>query len=707
MHKALVRTSLLLVVLCLPAFAASSSSLQWSWGNPSPNADQLIALAYGGGVYVAAGQDGVIYSSTDGTTWSQHSSVIGNGGSYLDALYAKGDFVLAGMDAQGFIHVTSSSDGVHWSDQVLDLPQDSNPVVEIQLQLAYGNGTFMLLSDTSNSGSEATSSDAKNWTVRELDFVPTFDDSLAYANGTFVVTGVSVGTTPLFSGFFYSSDGGVSWSPAKNLKIKSTPVEISDGSEFIFYIVKPPLKAYVSSDGANWVEHTLTGNPPQFARMVWDGSSFESFYFQAASQTYQLYSSADGLNWTLGATVSNPPPIRSGDTPHTVVATGSGYAALDEGPLAISESPDFVTWTPMTVAPSRDVTTMNLTDVAHGEGRYVAVGGGSIVESPDGATWKSVYTGTIATDLHNVVYGNGTFIVQGNDVWLVSSDGIHWTSFTDRPSSPNSGIVYGAGHFVAFSGCPTNCSIITSPDGRTWSKHAAPSELIKAATYTDIGYDGTRFVSVGYSGEGSTGTSAVYTSCDGITWVHSADIQIDPYTSFYRLQEAGGTLVALGISQPPCQGEGSECIDTPVYQAVAVTQDTLNWNSTTAALDGYSPLLYSGVVSDGQNYYAASGDGHIQVSSDALHWNLLTGVPGAAFPLALASNDTQIVAVGSQGTIIATAKPAHNTSPTAGGACTALPEAGKGGGSRGSLDMLTLVSLLSLFVARRRAGNLI
>jgi len=112
--RALIGISL--VLACLSA-TADSSSLTWTWRNPKPNAAALTVMAFGNGIYVAAGQDGVIYSSTDGVTWLPATNpAIGLGGQYLDAIFANGKFLLAGVDAAGAGHVSSSSDGNRWPE---------------------------------------------------------------------------------------------------------------------------------------------------------------------------------------------------------------------------------------------------------------------------------------------------------------------------------------------------------------------------------------------------------------------------------------------------------------------------------------------------------------------------------------------------------------------------------------------------------------
>jgi Viral BACON domain len=67
-------------------------------------------IAYGNGMFVAAGGNGKVYTSTDAVTWTSRSV-----GSYhlFPTLFANGTFVVAGKN--GYIY--SSSDGINWTNR--------------------------------------------------------------------------------------------------------------------------------------------------------------------------------------------------------------------------------------------------------------------------------------------------------------------------------------------------------------------------------------------------------------------------------------------------------------------------------------------------------------------------------------------------------------------------------------------------------------
>ena len=91
----------------------------------------------------------------------------------------------------------------------------------------------------------------------------------------------------------------------------------------------------------------------------------------------------------------------------------------------------------------------------------MAVGGGTILTSPDGVTWTRRISGGYA--LYVESYVNGLFVAVGdNGTILTSPDGVTWTARTSGTCDCLSGVTYGNGLFVAVGDKGT---ILTSPDG--------------------------------------------------------------------------------------------------------------------------------------------------------------------------------------------------------------------------------------------------
>jgi hypothetical protein len=95
-------------------------------------------------------------------------------------------------------------------------------------------------------------------------------------------------------------------------------------------------------------------------------------------------------------------------------------------------------------------------------------GGGGGGGSGAGTTWTLRFPGF--NDLNGVTYGNGLFVAVGgspdSSTILTSPDGVTWTQRTSPTSNSLYGWTYGNGTFVAVGRWGT---ILTSPDGVTWT----------------------------------------------------------------------------------------------------------------------------------------------------------------------------------------------------------------------------------------------
>jgi hypothetical protein len=161
----------------------------------------VTSVTYGGGKFVAIGNnDGYEYTSSGpgfGTTWTQRAIL---GGSKIS--YANGLFFVPLNNRTNLL----STDGINWSLKATGLTNTLGVVT-------YGNGIFMAQSGISRPGSYlATSTDGTNW-FQYAKLLPNycpipdtadFDVSLA-TDGTRLVTGSATGSF-YYNGFIYTSD---------------------------------------------------------------------------------------------------------------------------------------------------------------------------------------------------------------------------------------------------------------------------------------------------------------------------------------------------------------------------------------------------------------------------------------------------------------------------------------------------------------------
>src|SRR5436190_7968650 len=131
MKKNLALASLT-VGLCLAADLARAEILDhWYWRNPAPFANSLKSVSFGDGKYVAAGEAGIIHTSTDGVTWDAGRRATTK--KLNRVAYINNGFVAVGDGGT----ILTSSNGLVWTPQV-------SGVTTNLLGAAFGNGKYIV-----------------------------------------------------------------------------------------------------------------------------------------------------------------------------------------------------------------------------------------------------------------------------------------------------------------------------------------------------------------------------------------------------------------------------------------------------------------------------------------------------------------------------------------------------------------------------------
>lgn len=234
-----------------------------SWAAPGiaiPTTATLYAVTYSAGKYIAVGAGGTILSSTDAQTWVQQTnadthdlySIAGNG---------VGGFVAVGASGA----VLGSPDGVSWTAATSGT---SNTLFDI----SYANSLFVAVGA---SGTVIYSSNAVNWSL------PTYTNAGTAAQLNSIVYGYAAGST---SGMFVT--------------MGATGALLT------------------SSDGMSWTLQTSLAGTPTINAVTYGRQ------FIAAGNAGELLTSTDGLNWTL-ATTATAPLYAIDHGPYDYTATGA------------------------------------------------------------------------------------------------------------------------------------------------------------------------------------------------------------------------------------------------------------------------------------------------------------------------------------------------------------------------------------------------
>jgi hypothetical protein len=251
-----------------------------------------------------------------------------------------------------------------------------------------------------------------------------------------------------------------------------------------------------------WTEINNPTTAPNLSGMAFWGGSFVAV---GESDGAILVSTDNGGTWTNPATLS-PPSNQVSDIAYgdgTFVAVGGLYIPVSSGfpvPTVYAASQDnLALWS----SRSGGVGSA-LNGVAYGNGTFVAVGTSGAIYHADNvaAGWTLVSPAPAAGTLYDVAYGNGTFVAVGDNALLTSSDrGGSW-QVRNAGGLSYSGVGYASGVFLALAYDPVQDVIqpyYSMDDGATWSATAYRFTPIDGSIILTSG--GGQFVVVNSYGE--------------------------------------------------------------------------------------------------------------------------------------------------------------------------------------------------------------
>lgn len=299
--------------------------------------------------------------------------------------------------------------------------------------VAYGNGTFVALSNDGIDNQVFTSTDGSSWTPRNAAVAKSWN-AVIYANGQFVsVAGDALGTTD---------------------------------------------DVMTSADGVTWTSHNAS-QAGSWVALAYGNGKYVAVSNSLVGTTQDMYST-DGINWTNGGTM--------GAHSWQSIAYGNGQFVAVSTDGYITYSADAINWYGAT-APEANM----WTSVTFGNGTFVAVsnnGTHRVMTSPDGVTW-STQTAVVANSWNKITYGNGVFVAvswDGTNQVMYSSDAVTWSSSTidDAATDTWTAIGYGNGIFVAVSDSGTGNVLKTYSTDTLLNTYTYIPEIITAAGGTAL-----------------------------------------------------------------------------------------------------------------------------------------------------------------------------------------------------------------------------
>jgi len=225
-------------------------------------------------VFVAAGNGG-IYTSSNGTSWTQRSNSATRG-----VAYGNNTFVAVGGSGTIF---TSSDETIYDATGTSSVPSDwtsrTTPTSQTLNEVTYGNSIFVVVG---GAGTIITSTDGISWTSRTSPHSNSIND-LTYENSTFVAVGGA--------GNIITSSDGISWtSRTSNTSQELYGVAYGNST---FVVVGNSGTVLTSSDGTTWTSRTSATSAN------WEGGvTYGNSLFVAVGVGGKMQTSSDGITWT-------------------------------------------------------------------------------------------------------------------------------------------------------------------------------------------------------------------------------------------------------------------------------------------------------------------------------------------------------------------------------------------------------------------------
>ncbi len=476
---------------------------------------------------VAVGDNGAVYTSTDGVSWTV-KSLPGNNRTWLRGVaYGASTFVVVGEN--GYV-ATGNNAATSWKNE--------NSSVSVHLnRVAYINSKFWAVGNNGHILSSLNG--AAPWTKVASVSITNNLYALAGTNSTILVAGDQIA--------LLSEDGGITWKTQT-----ATPDAAQPAPKWTYYSALQTegifllagrsgmtLEGFKTNATAQvWVERN-----DSHRQWLWSVHRFPDFYL-AVGDRGTLLTSSRGVNWELELTpeaATNSIFLGAGGTTNGAVVVGNKgtilfsptnfvsvlYTNLDSTVTSNYLSTLGTFWHAVTPAP----TSVDLQGVAYKNGTYVVCGGtGTILTSADGTNWTSRTTLTTAF-LSSVATNASLFVVVGdNGTILTSTDGTLWTPAVSLTTSWLFRVKQFDGTFVAVG---ENGTILTSGNGLLWT----PRSSGVTNWLNDVEkVNGEYFVA------GNQGT--VLRSTDLVTWTPSI---LPTRKSLFGLASAGGQLVTAGV----------------------------------------------------------------------------------------------------------------------------------------------------------------
>lgn len=383
------------------------------------------------GVFFAVSNTGIIYSSTNLSTWTATSTQSTSTNQNHQIKTIESENLLAYYDPNNG-RISTSPDGITWTIRVTGLNQYGTLNSNLGKMTKDGDAV-QILSYMQNSSTWYKTVDGVDWMWREQPAGTStgFLSDIAYGAGLFVATSQD-------SAGISTSVNGINWTSRT-----SNTGQVIRACRYLnnqFVRVGNSGEIGTSADGINWTSRITNAMSDNNIHEVYYGNG--KWIAVGNTSAIFTYSTDDAVTWTNGSwsTGAAMYGVAWGDVDAQTYADGVWVAVGDSGVIMRSID-NGVNWTrvdnvyPNTKRYKGDWQTFTFAwrDVEYADGKFVAVGDRVIGWSEDGLNWviRDIY------HYHRVNVWNGVRWDEVKNRWVAygdsglaaySTDGITWFS---------------------------------------------------------------------------------------------------------------------------------------------------------------------------------------------------------------------------------------------------------------------------------------
>ena len=601
---------------CLMLYCVQLSKAEegpWRWANPKPHGNPIRAMAKGEDFSIQVGDNGSIHTSQNLVQWFPRDIATEN--TLRSVLFFKGQAIVAG-DAGGLFY--SESEGSFVS---AELNQSTSRSF---LALAASSRTAVVAGE---GGRLYTSEDGRSWIKRSFRYTNNIN-SIVWTGRYFVVAGEN--------GFVATSRDGASWTKRQSRTNRDLNA-LAYINKRLWAVGDDGVVLLSYNEGQSWLAarsgtnkklNTITGTDNEIIiageNVVRKGVLGFFMYWVDLLEKDEISNPAPPPDWTYFCAL---------ETSGKYLLGGRTGMLVDS--VRDESDNDYLYWF------TADDSVRNwLWDINNSNDLLIAVGDRStVLTSRDGATWNlevvpesmtdAILLGVGGNTNLLVAAGNRGHLMYSHNSWTnvvtqgemgqtvsnrVNTLGIVWKAVEPRVTENDlQGVASLNDTFVVTGGKGT---VLTSRDGKEWSKHQAPTSGI----LTSVEAFNNKFVAVGEEG-------FILSSATGTEWVRS-----DSGTQnwIYRIRAFGNQVVAVGQAG-----------------TILTSIDGENW---VARVSGTSQWL-NDVARAGSIWVAVGANGTVLTSSDLVSWESKSSITGLSLYGAL-GNDGQLLSVGLEGVVL-------------------------------------------------------